>query len=107
MNVRAGRVRVAKGAPAPAVSSPPLPQVGIVPGTATAASGEAVDVAALGPDPQQPLFSVRMVLPIPPDSETDGTASLTGLDPATMWHSHSPVQHRCRFCQTFSGFQST
>ena len=66
MNVRAGRVRVAKGAPAPAVSSPPLPQVGIVPGTATTASGEAVDVAALGPDPQQPLFAVRMVLPIPP-----------------------------------------
>ena len=65
-NVRAGRVRVAKGAPAPAMSNPPLPQVGIVPGTATTASGEAVDVAALGPDPTQPLFSVRMVLPIPP-----------------------------------------
>ena len=37
-----------------------------------------------------PLFDVRMVLPVPPDSETEGTASLAGLDPATMYHSHSP-----------------
>lgn len=62
----------------PAVSSSPLPQVGIVPGTATTASGETVDVASLGPDIQRPVFNVRMVLPIPPDSEMEGTASLTG-----------------------------
>jgi hypothetical protein len=49
-----------------------------------------VDVASLGPDMQKPLFNVRMVLPIPPDSEKAGTASLTGLDPATLWHNHSP-----------------
>jgi hypothetical protein len=79
-------VRLPKsGVVAPAVSSSPLPQVGIVPGTATTAGGETVDVASLGPDMQKPLFNVRMVLPIPPDSELEGTASLTGLDPATLW----------------------
>jgi hypothetical protein len=70
----------------PAVSSSPLPQVGIVPGTATTTGGETVDLASLGPDMQKPLFNVRMVLPIPPDSELAGTASLTGLDPATLWY---------------------
>ena len=49
-----------------------------------------MDVAKLGPDAQRPLFSVRMAMPIPPDSETDGTASLAGLDPATLFHNHSP-----------------
>ena len=43
-----------------------------------------VNVASLGPDPNTPLFNVRMVMPIPPDSEEDGTASLAGLDPARL-----------------------
>lgn len=80
-------VRVSKtDAVPPSVGSSPLPQVGIVPGIATSTTGEIVDVASLGPDVQKPLFNVRMVLPIPPDSEMEGTASLTGLDPATMWY---------------------
>ena len=73
-----------------AYTNPPLSQVGILPdGTATTASGD-INVAKLGPPASQPLFNVRMVMPIPPDSEQDGWSSLTGLDPAAMWHNHSP-----------------
>jgi hypothetical protein len=70
-------------------------QVGIIPtgvvsATADGAKWEPVDVSKLGPPANVPLCDVRMVLPVPPDSEVEGTASLTGLDPATMYHSHSP-----------------
>ena len=58
----------------------------IVPSALHGRGGETVDLASLGPDMQKPLFNVRMVLPIPPDSELAGTASLTGLDPATLWY---------------------
>lgn len=62
-------------------TSPPLPQVGVVPGTAAVVStGEEVNIAKLGPDEDVPLFSVRMAMPIPPDSEADGTASVRMFD---------------------------
>jgi hypothetical protein len=80
-----------------------LSQVGIIPNgvvsvvkAGTSATENAmtpaadVDISKLGPPENVPLFDVRMVLPVPPDSETEGTASLAGLDPATMYHSHSP-----------------
>jgi hypothetical protein len=67
-----------------------LSQVGIIPDGVVSVGTTNVDISKLGPPETEPLFDVRMVLPVPPDSETEGTASLAGLDPATMYHSHSP-----------------
>lgn len=101
----------AEMSPAP---PPPLSQIGIVPtgivtvttanpassigggsistssGSSGGGGGSSIDVSKLGPSSTAPLFNVRMVLPVPPDSEFEGTATLTGLEPATMFHSHSP-----------------
>ena len=81
-------VKMAAAAQSPAVGNPPLPQVGILPSgkVTVGGGGETVDVSLLGPSPAAPHFAVRAALPIPPDSENEGTASLTGLDPATMFH---------------------
>lgn len=85
--------RLVKGA-APLTGAPPLPQVAILPsGVATIVGSSptmTVDVSKLGPDMNTPHFAVRAALPIPPDSELIGSSTLAGLDPATMWHSHSP-----------------
>lgn len=100
-------------APAP---PPPLSQIGIVPSgvvevvsassplsssrgdssgatirsSSNVKSGGTVDVSKLGPSNSAPLFNVRMVMPVPPDSEVDGVATLTGLEASTMFHNHSP-----------------
>ena len=81
-------VKMAAAAQPPAVGNPPLPQVGILPSgeVIVGGAGGTVDVSLLGPSPAAPHFAVRAALPIPPDSENEGTASLTGLDPATMFH---------------------
>jgi hypothetical protein len=88
---RLARSAVPGAVPRPA-APPPLPQVAVLP-TALATdadSGATIDVAGLGPPAGTPLFDVRMVMPIPPDSETDGMATLAGLSAATMFHNHSP-----------------
>eukprot|EP01049_Picozoa_sp_SAG25_P007695 SAG25_NODE_644_length_6218_cov_5.273901_4_plen_454_part_00 len=75
----------------PARGPPPLPQVGVLSdGWAQTARGEVIDVSRLGPRATTAHFAVRAALPIPPDSELEGTASLAGLDPSILWHSHSP-----------------
>ena len=80
---------------APRFAPPSLSQIAVVPTgkvvvTTGDGRGRTIDVAKLGPASDSPLFNVRMVMPIPPDSEKDGVATLTGLNPATMFHNHSP-----------------
>jgi hypothetical protein len=85
------KVAASSAAATPAHTNAPLPQVAVLPdGTVQTAGGGEVDVSTMGPPADKPWFKVRMVMPMPPDSETEGSASLTGLDPATMWHNHSP-----------------
>jgi hypothetical protein len=46
--------------------------------------------ARQGPDPKVPYFIVRFAMPIPPDSDTNSTGPLTGMDASVFSHNHSP-----------------
>jgi hypothetical protein len=83
-------VRVPKGTPPLAFTSAPLSQTAVLPAGIATTPGGPVDTALLGPPASAPHFAVRMALPLPPDTSNDGTASLTGLDPSTMYETHSP-----------------
>ena len=51
---------------------------------------QGVALAAYGPDPAKPYFTVRFAMPIPPENATNKVAALAGLDPQVFTHNHSP-----------------
>lgn len=51
---------------------------------------QGADVAAFGPNPKIPYFTVRFAMPVPPENERTDVAALTGIDPAVFTHNHSP-----------------
>jgi hypothetical protein len=51
---------------------------------------QGTEVAAFGPNPKIPYFTVRFAMPIPPENATNNCAELAGIDPAVFTHNHSP-----------------
>ncbi len=46
--------------------------------------------ALLGPDANQPYFTVRFAMPVPPSNATNLVAARTGMDTNVFTHNHSP-----------------
>lgn len=46
--------------------------------------------AHLGPTADQPYFTVRFAMPVPPENDTNLTGAIAGVDPSVMAHNHSP-----------------
>jgi hypothetical protein len=46
--------------------------------------------ARFGPTPNQPYFTVRFALPIPPENGTNLDTAIAGIDPMVFTHNHSP-----------------
>src|SRR5262249_53980062 len=55
-----------------------------------AAVKQSTAAAQLGPKPDQPYFTVRFAMPIPPSNASSNVAALTGIDPLVFTHNHSP-----------------
>ena len=51
---------------------------------------QGTEQATLGPAPEQPYFTVRFAMPIPPAYTKEDVAALTGMDPMVFRHNHSP-----------------
>nr|HPO08274.1 SUMF1/EgtB/PvdO family nonheme iron enzyme [bacterium] len=48
-----------------------------------------------GPDPEKPYFTMRPLLPIPPDNDQADDRLAAGIHPAVLGHNHSPGMTVC------------
>lgn len=69
------------------VARSPVPGSG---GFNQAAVKQSTAPARLGPRADQPYFTVRFAMPIPPSNTSNNFAALTGIDPLVFTHNHSP-----------------
>ncbi len=51
--------------------------------------------AKQGPDPEKPYFTMRPLLPIPPDNDQADDRLAAGIHPAVLGHNHSPGMTVC------------
>lgn len=67
---------------APTAPTPPAISRGVAQDT---------ELAVLGPDPSQPYFRKRHLLPMPPDNATAEAIDAAGFHPSFRGHNHSPA----------------
>ena len=61
-----------------------------VPPFSQSAVKQSSEPARLGPDANQPYFTVRFAMPVPPSNATNLVAARTGMDTNVFTHNHSP-----------------